>query len=398
MEYESLTKAQKNVVHTAMGRTHFRRVELQVFRRSDGKAMFSLTNRFMGGSIQGDVDRAPVTFLECDILDDDFVLNWSHNAHRKFFVQVVDSRFVEAFDDWVSDTVFTGPLWEFERAGVLVQLVAEGPEHDAMGSIRQPDFWPAKTRSTFVVRQLLTRAGAKPRNLSIPPRKAKLPRDVTVKVRLGKDRNKKKKGFQGPVRRRLIVGRDDTYWGAAEPIVEAQDRELYGDPRGKLLMRPPVQKPTFALTERNLLSPVNERPSDTDEQVNTWIIKGANPKGPRKRIVVRVTLPKRHPESAHQRRWNDTPRQVIEIIDNRNLETEKEARRVGQRRRDRAAREGLEHDVEAVPCRFALRPNGMGSVPVNGTRRGVRVKRWTYPLGPTADALSIGTTRMRKLR
>ena len=92
----SLSKAETRTALEAMRETHHRQVEIEVYRRRDGKALASLTSRLMGGSIQGDTSRSPVTYLECDLFDDADkpTLDWSHGEHRAFDVRVVDARFI----------------------------------------------------------------------------------------------------------------------------------------------------------------------------------------------------------------------------------------------------------------------------------------------------------------
>lgn len=396
MQYQSLTKAQKKLYDDTVSTTHHRAVELLVFRRSDGRPMFSLTNRFLGGSIQGDTARDPVTWMECELFDVDYDLDWTHGRHRRFGVEIVDSRFVPDLNDWVEETVFTGPLWDFERQGSTVSLVAEGPELNAMGSVRQAEHWPARTKATKVIRELLTSAGALARDLRIPNLRAPLPRDVTVGVDRGKKKDDEKK--KKPKRRELRVNREDTYWAAADEIAEALDRDLFGDNRGRFLLRKPMEQPVYSFTDRTLLAPAKEKRGSEGEVPNTWIILGANPEGPRERVHERVELPRGHNLSAHALRWNDTNRPVIETIENKHLRTAKQARAVGERRRQRTLRELVEHEVEALPVIPWLRPGALVSIPVKGGRTNTRVRSWTLPLGPSADALTLGVSRQRGWR
>lgn len=394
-QYRSLTKAQRAAYDTQVETTHHREVELVVRRRRDGQVVASLTNAFLGGSIQGDEDRTPVTLLEADVLDDDRLLDWTNGEHRKYEIQVIDSRFVADLDDWVDEHVFTGMLWDFERQGDVVRLRAEGAEINAAGSIRAAGWWPARTRATNVLRYLLAAAGAEAKDRSIPNLRKTLPRDVTVGVKRG---SKKDGDKRGPKKRRLQVSREDTYWGAAVPVADAIDRDLFTDGRGKFLLRPKVSKPQHRFSNRTLVAPVVEKPGSDEELTNTWIVLGANPKGPRKRVRVVLGLPRRHPASAWSMRWNGTRREVTELVENPHLRTNGDARRVAERKRDRALREAVEYQIEALPVIPWLRPNTLVSVPTSAGRAAARVKQWTLPLGPAADPLVIGTNRRRGWR
>jgi hypothetical protein len=396
VDARTLSAAERRLYHETMRGGHHRRIELEVYRRSDGKAAFSITrDQFLGGSVQGDANRTPVEVLECEVLDDDYTLDWTNGEHRKYRLRVIDARFVPDLDDWVEEAVFTGPLWDFERNGHIVRLVAEGSELDAMGSIREADFWPARSKATDVLKALLRKAGATNGDMRIPNLKRTLPKSVTVGVQIGKDRNKDKRGFQGPVKQRLRVNREDTYYGAAAPIAEALDRDLYTDGLGRFVMESPKSRPSLRLEESDLLAPVTARRGDEGEVTNVWIVEGRNPKGPKGQVRARVELPKKHPSSAFSLRWNGTGRQIIETIENEHLKTKKQALALGRRRRDRGMRELVEYEATALPFLAYFRPGSLMSVPVNGGRATARITRWTRPLGPGADGLTLGATRRR---
>lgn len=392
IELRALTPAQRRLYDAAVAGSHHRRVELEVYTR-DGNAVRSFTNRFLSGAIHGDLDRQPIEVLEAELLDVNYSLDWSHGEHRRFTARVVDARFVPELDEWVEEIVFTGPFWDFDRDGPVVSLTAQGSERLAMGSVRRVYKKPRKTRATTVIRDLLELAGAPARALLIPRLKVTLPERVTVGVRhKGKkaDDDKQKKRRR---RRVYRATREDTYAGEVRQIAEAIDRDFFTDGRGRFVLEAPRRRPTLRLTTATILKPVTERRGDDGEVTNTWHVLGANPKGPKKRIEVKVGLPRRHPSSAHSLRWNGKPREVIETIENRQLRNDKAARAVGIRRRDRAMRELVERQVDALPVVPWWRPGGLVSVPTGGGRATATVRRWTLPLGPDADPLTLGANR-----
>lgn len=400
MDYDALNRAQRRVYEETLTGTHHREVELMLRRRRDGRPVCSLTNRFLGGTIQGDEDRAPVTFLDADVLDDDHALDWAQGGHRRFEVVITDSRFVPDLDDWVSRVTFTGMLWDFERTGPVVALTAEGPEIYAMGSVRNDEEsrgdWPARTLAHRVVRELLRAAGAQPRDLRIPALKATLPRDVTVGVKRGRKGGKKdREERRGPKRRVLRVDREATYWDTAEPIAEAIDRDLYGDGAGRFVLAPAPSRPTLEVTTSMLTSPVVEKPGVDGEATNTWVAVGADPKGPRDRVRAEVGLPRRHPLSAWSMRWNGAPREVTERIENEQLRTNAAARKVVERRRARAMRERLEHEADLLAVTGWLRAGQLVTLPVASGRASTRVRRWTIGLGPNDGGVTVGANRMK---
>lgn len=395
MQLQALTRAQRKLYDETVSGTHHREVTLEVLRVRDGARVRSLTNQFLGGSVQGDIGRSPVEVLECDVLDEAHVLDWANGEHRKFKLRVVDARFVPALDEWVEEIVFTGPVWNYQRTGDVVHLVAEGSELLAMGSVRNPDTWPAKTKATKVIRELLSAAGAEGRDMVIPNLSAKLPREVTIGVRRGKKKGRDDDKKKGPKRQIFRATDEETYWPLAERIVEALDRDLFADSRGRFVMAGRRNRPTVRFDERTLLGPVVEKRGSEGETTNTWVILGHDPKGPRKRVRARVAFPKKHPLSAFSLRWNGKPREVSERIENKHLRTKKQAIRLGERKRDQKMRQLVEYEAQGLPIIPWLRPYSSASLPTAAGRVSASVPRWTLPLGPGPDPLVIGANRRR---
>lgn len=405
MEYRSLSKAQRDLYHETVAGTHHRDIELHILTL-DGTPVTSVTskmNTFLGGSIQGDVANTPIEVLEADILDEDFALDWTNGQHRRYKARVIDSRFIPDLDDWVDEVAFTGPLWDFSRQGPVLSIVAHGSERLAMGSVRRVFTRPRKSKATDVMLDLLSAAGAQGNDVSIPNLPTILPERVTVGVRRGKhdDKdNKHSKNSKGqkkqPKRRVFRADQEDTYWAEADRIANGLNRELFPDGRGVFCLRTHATRPSLVFDAATILSPVTEkRPESEGEVPNTWLVLGADPKGPKGRVKVEVTLPARHPLSAQTLAWNGTPRQVIVRIENKHIRTEKSARAIGERRRDQQLAELVEYQVEALPVIPWMRPNAMVSVPTAFGRATMRARQWTLPLGPGADPLTIGANRRR---
>jgi hypothetical protein len=277
----------------------------------------------------------------------------------------------------------------------LVSLVVEGPEMEALGSVKRGDSWRAKTPATRVIREMLERAGANARDLRIPRLKAKLPRDVTVGVRVGEDRRPNEEGFQGRRVQKLKINREDSWWGPPSQIADAIDRDLFGDGSGVLVLASRKSRPTHKLETRHLLSPVGEKPLRDGEGPNVWIGLGHDPQGPRERVQDRVELPKKHPSSSHSQRWNSTGRDVIETVENKHWRKKADVTRALKRLRDKAMREQVTYEVEALPVIPWIRPNALVNVPVAGGRANARAAQWDLPLGPGAEPLRIGVNRRR---
>lgn len=400
MRYESLTATQRRTYLATVSGTHHRRVEVELMSL-DGVVERDLTDGFLGGSVQGDVSRTPMEVCMFDVFDPDERLDWSNGAHRHHKIRVTDRRFVPDLDEWVDAHAFTGPLWHFTRSGDVVTLTAQGSERLAMGSLREVFHRPRKSKATAVIRDLLSAAGARKRDMQVPSLKARLPESVTVGVNPGRNRddddnNRRRRQNRRPRRRRLEASpTEDTYFSTADGIAEALNRDIFADGSGVLVVAAAPKKPSVAFHGATMLAPAREETGGDGERPNRWLVIGANPKGPKPQVRVPVMLDRRHPASAHKMAWHDKPRHVTVRIENRNLRTKKQARELGRKHRDRATREVTTYQVEALPIVPWLRPHALVSVPTSGGRTQVRVTQWTLPLGPGADALTIGANRRR---
>ncbi len=393
MQYDNLTRAQKRVYHEAVSTSHHCRIELVILTLND-RPVRSLTNRFIDGQVDTDTERTPAAVLQCEILDDDFVLDWESGKHRQFKAQVVDARFVPELDEWVEQVVFTGPLWDFTRSGAQVSLVAQGTERLAMGSVRRVFERPRKAKATIVIRDLLQAAGAVRRLLVIPNLDATLPERVTIGIpRDGKDKDKKKD--DKPRRKHYRATNENTYYGEASRIAAALDRLLYADSHGRFVLRSHPARATVKLTDSQLLAPVTVTRSVEGDTVNTWEIRGANPKGPKKQVAVTVAFPKRNELSAQSLAWHSKPHELVETVENEHLKTDKQARVFGRRLRDRALGSLVSYEVESMPVFPWLQPHMMISVPTEGGRALVRATRWTHPLGRGGSA-TLGANRRKR--
>jgi hypothetical protein len=400
MQYDSLNKHERTLYRETVGGSHHRRVELVILTLDD-KVVRSLTNRFAGGQIDTDTSRSPAAVLQCQVIDDDHVLDWEHGAHRRFKAQVIDSRFIPGIGsdgEWVEAVVFTGPLWDFSRDGALVELVAQDTERLAMGSVRSVFTRPRKARATAVIRDLLRAAGAPDKLIRIPSMKATLPERVTVGIRVGKrrDENGNRPGMGPDTRRRkriLRADREDTYVAEANRIAVALNRLFYADTRGRFVIRAQPSKSAVKLTTRHILSPVTVKRAAEDDTTNTWEILGADPKGPKRRIRAVVAFPAKHPLSPQKLAWHGKPHALIETVENKHLKTVKQARTFGQRLRDNALGDLVSYEVQALPMLPWLQQHMGVSVPTPGGQVTLRATQWSFPLGPGADPMTLGANR-----
>ena len=81
----------------------------------------------------------------------------------------------------------------------------------------------------------------------MPDLKARLPRRLTVGVKVGKDNKKTDKDERRTVQR-FKVNNEDTYWGAASEAAESISRDLFADGSGRLVLASPKTRPTYRVT------------------------------------------------------------------------------------------------------------------------------------------------------
>lgn len=397
MDYRNLSAAQRRAYNATVRGSHSRRVELQWLTR-DGRPIRSLPDSILSGQVDEDMGRTPAAILQVEVLDTEGLLNWEHGEHHHYAVRVVDSRFIPDLDEWVDCTVFTGPVWDFERSDHVVSLVAQSQERMAMGSVRTVFNRGRKARATAVIRDLLTAAGANKNQIRVPHQQATLPKRITVGVPVRNKDGKILKDREGDIRRRQTFQARDTYIAEAQRIAAAIDRLLYADPLGRFVKRPHPTRPVTALGTRHLLEPIIGKRGSSEDIKNTWEILGHDPKGAKRRVRVTVALPKSHPLSAQSLSWHGNPYELIERVENDKLKTRKQAREVGMRLRDRAVKELVSYEAQAIPCLPWLEPHQIVAVPTDGGRVQLRVTKRTLPLGTGADPMTLGANRRRGWR
>lgn len=393
MDYETLNASQRRAYQAAVSQTHHRRVELHVVR-PDGSVKHTFINSFLGGQVDTDEDSTPAqTLSSVQLFDPDRVLDWENGAHRKYRARVIDCRFIPALDEWVDCTVFTGPLWDFSRKGPIASLTAQGSERLAMGSVRRTYSRERKAKATVVIRDLLNKAGVPKRLQRVPNLKARLPESVTVRVKIT-DKRKNKPPKISHVRR-LKLNREDTYFDEAAEIAEALDRRLVTDGKGRFIVRKDPTKAALTITDHQLVEPPEVSRVGNADLRNVFIVRGADPKGPKPQIRAEARFPAQHALSAETLRpWPGAPPyELIETIENDKLSTTKNAKEIAVRKRNRAARELVQYSVAMLPVAPWLQLGQIVLVRGRDPLPGVRARQMSLPLGQSADPQTVGSLR-----
>lgn len=375
-----LTRAELQVFHAGLCRTHERSIELQVLNL-DGRVLRSLTPMHLDGQVTIDAttdDQTPSRILNLTFLDPGRSLGFEPDSpaaaplHRSRMIRVIDSRRVPGLDFWVDCPVFVGPIWDFDRNGPEVRVVAHGKERQAMGSRWKGRTFAKKSRKTTMIRTLLEDAGET--RMVIPDLRATLPN-------------------------RLTIGRLGSSWAYVCRVARSMDRHPFYDGAGTFRLRAYGMRPVLVFHEALLGEPEIRR--SVEGVVNTVWVVGGKPKGQKKRVQAVSTLPARHPLSPESLGRDGAPLRLAERHDNPHIKTIAEAKRKARRIRDDRATTTTEFAFDVLPFPH-LDELDMVAVDSDDGRLLVRMRQWSIPLGPAASPMTVGslrrTTRARARR
>lgn len=368
-----LTSKQLRFYHAGLCRSHERRVEVDVLHLN-GDHAGSLGLAAMDGSVAVTKPAADSVsrVLTLNVVDEDRVLNFSPTSpgENVFFdrmLRVHDDRYIPDLG-WVRATVFTGPVWTFQRNGNEVAITAHGKERLAMGSLWTPVTIHKGMHKVAAIRMLLERAGETEFDLPRLP-----------------DR-----GHRMPEKRAL--DRFATPWSAAQKIARSLNRHLYYDPHGVCRLRPLPSKTAFRFEagEGGSVLSDPEVSRDLSNYKNTWLVLGKKPKGSKHRVHAVVKIPHEHPLSARSLGRSGNPRVIAEKIEDDSFRSERECRQAGEQRMGDAIRGTVEASFDAVPipdretgelCELSL-PEGS-----------VSFRLWEFTLPLAGGSMSVGKVK-----
>ena len=188
---------------------------------------------------------------------------------------------------------------------------------------------------------------------------------------------------------RFGVGRMDMPWVKMSRIADSLNRHLYYNGNGELRLRTYPTKPYLVFNKALLSEPTIHR---VPGSVNTIWVVGHKPKGPKKRAQAVAVLPENHPMSPQELGRNDEDLVLAEKVDNPHLKTIADCKARARRIRDDRARITEDYKIEVMPFPDFEEYDIAGADTDEG-RLLIRMKQWALPLGPTAEAMPIGSTR-----
>lgn len=369
MDHLGLTAAELSEYHQALRFTHERRLRVDVLTL-EGRPVRSLSPVLFDGQVMVDVDSDVSRVLDLAFLDPSRSLGFEPDEpravplHRSRMVQVHYAVRVPALSRWVSAEVFTGPIWDFDRQGAEVRLVGHGKERLSLGQLGKGITYQAKSLKTAAIRGILTETGEGA--ISVPRLKPTLPHPLSL----------------GPM---------DQGWVEAKKLASSMDRQLFYPGNGRAYLRPHSLRPVFRFRNEILGEPKIRR--NLEGLFNTIIVVGADPKGPKKRIHVRVSLPAAHPLSPESLGRNGKPQYLIYRDENDHIKTEAEARSRARRLLIEKSTALFEMTFDSLPVPHLqeldcvmVDTDDFGLVPV-------RLRQFGIPLSADPQPMTVGTIR-----
>jgi hypothetical protein len=270
--------------------------------------------------------------------------------HRSRMIRVTDSRYVDELNHWVSCHVFTGPIWDFERDGGQVTITAHGMERQALGQLWETHHFPKKSKVTDAIRALLAAVGDTGAN--VPDLAHTLPHDLTVH----------------PM---------DSAWTHVKHLAASLDRNPFYDGAGRFHLRPFASRPVYHF-RKSILDDVKVTRT-ADGIVNTVLVLGPNPKGPKRRPRAHAVL--QGPLSPTNLGRNGVPLHLVHKVERHHLKTHAQAQKIADRLLKELAQTQTGITFDSMPLPF-LEEHDMVSVSDDafGTAH-LRMRQWSLPLG-----------------
>lgn len=370
-----LSDAELRAYHRGLVTTHERRIRVAVYDL-DGSVLTHLTPEILDGQVMVDATAGldqPTRILDLSFLDPSRSVHFEPKSpgdaplHRSRVVQVIDSRRMPELDDWVDCEVFTGIVWDFDRQGAEVSLVAHGMERQGLGQKWKPVTYAKHRKKTDVIKDILANFGESYVG-GIPDLDARMPE-------------------------RMTITRMDSPWPRAKRLALSMDRQLFYPGAGRPVLRRLPSRPVFTFRDdRHLLSEV-KIDRDPEGVFNTFVAVGAKGKGAKHRPQAVSTLPTDHPLSAQSLARNNVPLRLVKREENRQVKNAAEAKARADRMKADGSRVLVNYSFDSIPIPH-LDENDLVRVVTDQGAFVIRMDKWTLPLGyDGAPAMTIGDVR-----
>ncbi len=386
-----LRAPERREFHRELVGSHSIRVVVQVLDL-EHNMLTTLGDELVDGQVNIDADgevtrSATVTFLDrrrSYDFDSDSPANGALYANR--LLRIRYGVRVPALGDWVDVPLFTGPVTKLDRAGDEVTVEAQGKEILAQGAGWAPMRIKKGTPKTDAITRIMRERGGEHR-FDFPDLGSRLPKGISL-------------------------GRQSVPWDVAQKIARSMNRQLYYDGRGVCKLRRFPANVVFTFndgTNGEIVTPPQVSFSMDDVRNAVWV-KGGTPKrkksdkdtpqdGDKKQkergVAHFETAPRSHPLSPWRLgRW-DTPRYLLEVIENDAIRSEKEARETAQRVLRKRLRQLVDVTFDSLPIPH-LEPEDLIAVNADGLGMVVRLGQCSIPLKHD-QVMSVGYLAKRSV-
>jgi len=345
---------------------HERRIHVEI-ETLGGTLLRHLTLQLLDGQVDVDTTAEVSRVLNMSFLDPSRSLQFEPDSlgdaplHRSRRVRVNYSVRVPALSEWISCPVFTGPIFDFNREGPVVSIVAKGMELQALGNQWNARTFAKKSKKTKALRALATDVGYT--RMVIPDLRSTFPG-------------------------RMTVARMDQPWLKMRKIAKSLDRHLFFDGAGVLRLRTYGNRPVYTFGDNTLLAEPAVR-RDVEGLINVVEVYGKKPKGKKRRPHAAAPLQPGHDLSPQSLALNGQPLYLAERVEDEHLKTNAACFARARRLRDDRARLPVDISFESIPIPCLDEMDWVMVVTDDGPKL-VRMQKWTLPLGGSASGGAAG--------
>lgn len=382
MDRLNLTAQQHRHYWSWLNRPHERRVTATARRVRDGKPMGELS-QVLGGNTSCDPARVPGRISEISILDESRSLRLEPGAgipiHRQFELMIDDWRLIPELG-WVRSRTHTGPVYDWKRTGDTVNAVAWGRDLYADGDAWKARSWSRKTRKALIIRELLRDSGYT--QMRVPLKPGTTPQRVTLREN-EKKKTKKWTVAKGASRLELI-----------NKLADSAGWIFYVTADGIPCLIDATSQAHHTLDESWLLE--DPQTDYKEEFFNSWVVIGANPKGPKKKIKESRPLPAWHAQSPKSLRvgqdgpGNGEPWYSTETIENSQIKTSKDAKKLLAKKIKQAMAERTDVSISTFPIPCLTEATNLK---IDTAAESFKMIRPSWTLSYTDEAMTIGGVR-----
>lgn len=343
----------------------------------EGNERSDLSWRLLGGQVDVDEESEITRTVSMSLLDPEGKIQFSSESpsdsamYMDDMIEIVHSVYVEPMREWVDIPTFTGPITRLHRDGETIEVECQGKEILGRGDLWENFTAKKGDNKVEVIRRLLTqRAGESKFNFT------------RSNSRLGKDWS--------------LTAVENNAWDGAKQLARSINRQLFYNGRGIARLRSYPQNPVFTFTGGDL-GTVLTTPQISfsfENMKNAVVVRGKKEKD--KRVHARAVAPRSHPLSPWRLGRNEAPRYIVDLIENDNITTNKDAEDIANRRLTQHLKQDVEVTFDSMPI-FYLEEGDEARLRTDGYATTFRIKQFSIPL-VAGDPMSIGYNKRMPIR